>query len=63
METWWRYVVFLGTSFFFFFFKIRLRLLARPLVALIMTKFAQNLILWERFRNILKESFKGQKNT
>ena len=62
METWWRYVVFLGTSFFFFF-KIRLRLLARPLVALIMTKFAQNLILWERFRNILKESFKGQKNT
>ena len=50
-------------QFFFFFFKIRLRLLARPLVALIMTKFAQNLILWERFRNILKESFKGQKNT
>ena len=37
---------------FFFFFKIRLRLLARPLVALIMTKFEQNLILWERFRNI-----------
>ena len=50
-------------GFFFFFFKIRLRLLARPLVALIMTKFAQNLILWELFRNILKESFKGQKNT
>ena len=46
---------------FFFFFKNPLRMLAPPLVALIMTKFEQ--ILCERFRNILKQSFKGQKNT
>ena len=52
--------VFLGTRSLLFF-KNRLRVLAPPLVALIMTKFEQ--ILCERFRNILKQSFKGQKNT
>ena len=51
--------VFLGSRVFFF--KNPLRVLAPPLVALIMTKFEQ--ILCERFRNILKQSFKGQKNT
>ena len=35
--------------------------LLSPLVAWIMAKFEQ--ILWERFGNILKQSFKGHKNS
>ena len=35
--------------------------LLSPLVASIMAKFEQ--ILWERFGNILKQSFKGHKNS
>ena len=50
--------VFLGTRSFF---KNFLKDLAPPLVASIMAKFEH--ILWERFQNILKQSFKGYKNT
>ena len=46
--------VFLGT---WSFFTNRLRELVPPLVASVMAKFEQ--ILWERFGNILKQSFKG----
>ena len=43
------------------FFTNRLKELVPPLVASMMTKFEQ--ILWERFGNILKQSFKGHKNS
>ena len=52
-------------SFAFFgtrrFFRNRLRELVPPLVASMMAKFEQ--ILWERFRNILKQKSKGHKNS
>ena len=50
--------VFLGTRSLLFF-KNRLRVLAPPLVALIMIKFEQ--ILWERFRNILNKVLRVRK--
>ena len=51
-------LVFLGTSNFF---SNRLAEPVPPLVASIMAKFEQ--ILWECFGNILKQSFKGHKNS
>ena len=62
METWWRYVIYLPLYFSVpgvFFFKNRVRVLAPPLVALIMIKFEQ--ILWERFRNILNKVLRVRK--
>ena len=43
------------------FFRNRLKELVPPLVASVMSKFEQ--ILWERFENILKQSFEGHKNS
>ena len=51
-------LVFLGTSSFL---SNRLTEPVHPLVASIMAKFER--ILWECFENILKQSFKGHKNS
>ena len=44
-----------------FFLRNRLREFVPAIIASIMAKFEQ--ILWERFRNILKRSFKHHKNS
>ena len=62
MATKWRQYVFYLPLYFSVLggFRNRLRELVPPLVASIMAKFEK--ITSERFRNILKRSFKGHKN-
>ena len=64
MATSWRHYVFYLPLYFSVlgvFFRNRLRELVSPLVASVVARFEQ--ILWERFGNISKQSFKGHKNS
>ena len=53
-------LLFLVAKSFFFQKSFKLEAFISPLVATIMAKSEQ--ILWERFENILKQSFKGHKH-
>ena len=57
-----KFFIYLCVSLFQeFFWRNRLREYVPAIIASIMAKFEQ--ILWERFRNILKCSFKNNKNS
>ena len=59
---WRRYVFFFCVSLYQeFFWRNRLRDYVPAIIASIIAKFEQ--ILWERFGNILKRSFKNHKNS